>query len=359
MGDHAIAGGTRPGPGPALMAQVPIDPPAEEQLRLEAAEWFARMRSPDADRYRAAFESWIEAHPDHRAFYDRMALRWQQAGLVGHTDAGKQREGLPEPRPTAESRTRYYALAACLAAVIMIGVSAWLWSPSRSDGPAGRTEVAESAVTSPMGIRRVRLADGSLVTLDTDTSLTVRLTQGERRIVLNRGRARFEVAHDAGRPFIVSVGGDEVVALGTVFDVSLVSGRPRVSLFRGSVEVRHAPGAAPGGSRTIARLVPGQAIALAGSAPVPQSAPAADAAWVTGMLSFENAPLTDVLAAANRYSERKVTIDDPALGALKVTGTFRADHPDELAATLAAAFGLEVARLGDGLVLRRRIAAHR
>jgi len=64
------------------------------------------------------------------------------------------------------------------------------------------------------------------------------------------------------------------------------------------------------------------------------------------------APLAEVLAAANRYTPRKVAIDDPALGTLNVTGTFHADRPDELAAALAAAIGLEVVPRGDDLLLR-------
>jgi transmembrane sensor len=329
----------------------PIEPEAEERLRIQAAAWFARMRSPASEQDHAEFDTWL-AQPGHREFYERMAVRWRQSDLLSHTRVGREREGFPPPR-ARKYPGRYYALAASLIAVIAVGLIFWAWSGDRL-GAGGQSGMAGAAITSPVGIRQVRLADSSIVTLDTASAIEVQMSEGTRRIKLVRGRARFEVAHDASRPFIVLAGGEEVVALGTIFDVSLTSGGSRVSLLRGSVEVRHASGDGKPG-RVIARLAPGQAIALVGDTPVVQNAPPADAVWTKGMLAFDGAPLAEVLAAANRYSGRKVAFDDPALAALKVTGTFHVDRPDELAATLAAAFGLEVARRGDGYVLRRPV----
>jgi transmembrane sensor len=332
------------------MPPAPMEPGAEERLRIDAAAWYVRMRSPVTDEERAEFDAWL-GQPGNRVLYERMAVRWLQSDLISKTKVGQEREGLP-PRRTGGHRGRHYALAASLVAVIAIGLTLWAWSGDRPRGGGVESGMAATAITSPVGIRQVRLADGSTVTLDTASAIEVQMTEGARRITLVRGRARFEVAHDASRPFIVTAGADEVVALGTIFDVSLNSGSPRVSLLRGSVEVRHAgKGGAPG--RVIARLTPGQAIALVGDAPAVQTAPPAEAIWTKGMLAFDGVPLADVLAAANRYSARKVSIDDPALGTLRVTGTFHADRPDELAATLAAAFGLEVVRRGDGYLLRR------
>jgi transmembrane sensor len=332
---------------------MPIDPNGGgdgDSLQQDAADWFSRMRAPDSGQYRPAFEVWLAENPGHRAAYDRIALRWQQADLLSHTPSGRERAGLPGRKRSARP---VYALAACLIGAILIGISVWAWSGPRPGANAPRTEVAGSKLSSPVGIRRLRLSDGSFITLDTESSVTVRMTDGERRILLTKGRARFEVAHEATRPFIVSAGDGEVVATGTVFDVSLASGHPCVSLLKGSVEVRRRPAGSPE-QPMVVRLVPGQSITLDGASPAPQRAPVADSAWASGMLVFEDAPLSQVLATANRYSRRIVSIEDPALGSLVVTGTFRADRPDELAATLAAAFGLEVVQKGDNLVLRRR-----
>ncbi|WP_083942745.1 FecR family protein [Sphingomonas soli] len=319
------------------MPPITPEPMDEESLRAAAAEWYARMRGPDAERHRAAFETWLAEHPAHRQAYVRMALRWDQAGLVGHTPSGQARQGLPASPVRRAMPMRYAALAASLIAVIALSALFWL-SPS---GTPTVPQVAAREFVSPVGeIRRVTLEDGSVVTLDTGTRLEVAFTSAERRLRLLAGRARFEVAHDSARAFVVMAGEGEVVATGTVFDVSLVGPRPRVRLIEGSVEVRsRAANASP---KPVARLVPGQAITLGTPQVTPSPAPPAEERWVSGMLSFDGTPLADAIAEANRYSERRILLGDPALGTLRVTGAFKAGDQVAIAGALAASFGLRV-----------------
>src|SRR5262249_47175706 len=69
------------------------------------------------------------------------------------------------------------------------------------------------------GIDNVALADGSRMTLNTDTRIRVALTETERRIELDKGEGFFEVAKDPSRPFVVYAGNKRVVAVGTKFSV--------------------------------------------------------------------------------------------------------------------------------------------
>jgi len=328
------------------MPRSPAVPAGDDPLRGEAADWFARMRGPDAERYRAAFEAWRAAHPSHRAAYDRMELRWGQSGVVGHTPSGQARAGLP-PRPVRRVSAARLALAASLVGIA--GSAALLWVSQR-DAVAPAAVVARSELASPVGtIRRIELPDGSRVVLDTATRLSLAFTAGERRLRLVEGRARFEVAKDATRPFIVMAGEREVVAIGTVFEISLLPGAPRVQLIEGAVEVR----AAPGSVVPVRALAPGQQLALDRAEAVPALANMVETRWAWGMLSFEDAPLGEVLAALNRYSARKIVLAEPGLAQLRVTASFRIGDPDKLAAALAAALALEVGARGDAIELRR------
>ncbi|WP_420829961.1 FecR family protein [Croceicoccus hydrothermalis] len=334
--------------------QQPKSGPGDD-VRLAAAEWFARMRGPDAERHRAEFETWYRAHSAHAAAYDRMGLRWDQSGLVGHTPSGRARQGLPEA-PQRRFPVRALALVASAAAIIVVVtllLSARGNVPMQDPGPQVTNN--NTSVETPRGdIRRMRLPDGSVVTLDSDSRIVVAFTSGERRLRLVAGRARFEVAHEADRPFIVAVGGGEVVATGTRFDVSVIGGKPSVRLIEGSIEVRRpATSAAADTGASMVRLKPGQMALVDTPAPA-ELAPTAGERWVSGTLSFENAPLADVLAEANRYATRQVRLGDPSLGSLRFTGGFRAGNPDQLAKALASGFELRIDRGPDGdLVLAR------
>jgi transmembrane sensor len=65
-----------------------------------------------------------------------------------------------------------------------------------------------------IGERRVvALPDGSRISMDSDTRVQVEYGKNARAITLDRGRSRFDVAHDTSRPFTVTAGHQTVVAV--------------------------------------------------------------------------------------------------------------------------------------------------
>jgi transmembrane sensor len=50
---------------------------------------------------------------------------------------------------------------------------------------------------------------------------------------------------------------------------------------------------------------------------------ARETSWVHGQIIFDDEPLGAVIAELNRYSEQKMTIDDPALAARPISGAFK------------------------------------
>lgn len=318
----------------------------------QAGIWFARMRGPDRERWRGEFEQWQAADPAHRDAYAEASEQWLDTGGLAGTEMGRNRR-LPEPRlpmwqmPAARP---VFAVAALL--LVVLAGFWWLRAPSAVPDPA-LVASAEPQATRVGEIRTVKLGDGTTVTLDTDSAIEVRLSGDLRQVRLVRGRARFDVAHDAARPFRVEAGGRTVTALGTMFDVGIEPGGVRVSLLRGSVDVR---GVAPaGGVAAVTRLAPGECFTdVARSPQVVRASPGLQQ-WVSGMLDFDGVPLGNVLEQTNRYSARKIRLGDPSLATERVTGGFRPLPVEELATALAAAFSLQVERSPQGdLILRRR-----
>jgi transmembrane sensor len=173
------------------------------------------------------------------------------------------------------------------------------------------------------------LADGSRVTLNTASAVHADYTGHERRVILVRGEAFFDVAKDATRPFVVSAGSRQVIAVGTAFDVRLQGSQMKVTLVEGKVQVVRGADLI-GAARTSAQ--PQSAVLLeAGSALVTQDDGAdhverLDAAratsWRSGRLVFDGERLADVVAEMNRYSRERLEIADPALQGRQVSGVF-------------------------------------
>jgi transmembrane sensor len=183
----------------------------------EAAAWIWRMDSAAIDAAdRQAFEAWQRQDPRHRRAVSELSAVWD--ALDGLAEA-KREEKIATFANTAKAARRHHpqrwwmAAAAALAAVA-VGVGA-LWLQRGSELQTLSTAVGQQ--------RNVTLADGSVVTLNTNTIVESDLRHRTREIYLLKGEAHFQVAHDRSRPFLVHAGDAVVRAVGTAFEVRVLA----------------------------------------------------------------------------------------------------------------------------------------
>lgn len=283
-----------------------------------AARWALRRREGlDADG-RAALQAWLDADPRHaQAFAELEATLAQVARLPRH-EVERLRAGFVPRRPPR--RLQHAASAVVAVAAFGVAWTAWdRWSMQPRFEQQYTTQRGEQlAVTLPDAAD-----DGSRVRLDTATRLDVRLYRDRRELRLHDGRASFAVHHDTKRPFHVRAGTLDVVVTGTRFTVRLTrdgldAGRTVVEVEQGRVLVSAGDDAAP------VELHAGQALAAdAAGRPGPVHALAAAAPWREGRISFDGVPLAQALAEFERYGPTGVVVRDPAVGALRVGGSWR------------------------------------
>lgn len=316
-----------------------------------AAQWFGLMQGPATGEERAAFAVW-HAEPANAAAYARLTAAWDQSMFLANRPIGRNRD---------LSRARRWRpggalLAAGIAglAIVSGGIAANRAGWFAPDPRPGAIELAAGTGV----IRTIQLPDGSRVTLDRGAAIRDLSSAGERRIILLRGRARFDVAHDAARPFVVDAGEGRVIAHGTVFDVAVEGPAVRVVLVRGAVEVRGRgygkPGAAPAHM-----LAPGDELLLQDGIGAPTRADAATLAWPgAAMISFDAAPLRDAVAAFNRTSVQAIRLEAPGAASHRLSGAFRRDDPQGFADAVAISFGLDATRGPDGSIILREATAN-
>src|SRR3569833_3065681 len=159
------------------------DMPADVVI-AEASAWLVRLNSPQkSSTDQAAFQEWLRADSAHVRAYELAAQMWAMIPRAARLNA---------KNPGAWPGARIIALAAAACAAV-IAVT-WFVMLARM-APSYETAVGEQ--------RTLILSDGTKVTLNTNSALTVRYTRSERRTYLNRGEAMFEVAKNPRRPFLV------------------------------------------------------------------------------------------------------------------------------------------------------------
>lgn len=336
------------------MSKDPAQDPEEvgaNPLLEEAVGWCLRMNGPDADHHRTAFDNWLALGGVHRQIYSEVSELYGFGGTLRPEDLARSSPAEPV-KSTEGSRAHPHvtlALIGALAVVVMtVGALYFEWH-RRETAAAKLAAASEASVgqlqTGLADIRAMRLHDGSVLTLDTDSLVTFDLNGRERRIRLERGRVRFNV-HPEARPFSVVAGDRTITAQGTIFDVSLAEDQTvDVTLLRGAVLLRPLgqPATMSGAS---SRLQIGyQATYQADNILKVRRSARADfqaSQWPTGLMSFEGVPLAEVIRQANRYALVKIYVSDPSLGERKFFGTLRMQDTRALAKVLAHAFSLKI-----------------
>jgi transmembrane sensor len=247
-----------------------------------------------------------------------------------------------EPKPSWTGRAAM-PIAAALVAALGLGAALTLNWPNR--------EEFETAIG---GHETIPLADGSKVELNTDSRLRVAAMDDQRRVILDKGEAYFEVAKDPARPFVVEAAGQRVTVLGTKFSVRIEDGEVRVAVTEGRVRVE-----LPAALHVAPVVLTPGGVANSGAGGVLVSAKAVpqveeSLSWRSGMLIFRNATLAEAAADFNRYNRTKLVMSDAELGRIQIGGSFRATNLDGFVRLLERGFDVRATRQGDTIVLAKK-----
>jgi transmembrane sensor len=353
------------------------NPATREQVRREAADWFVANREGLTTSQRQQFASWLRRSAIHveeylrtlqlacdlrQAVIDpevsvdslieraRRELRSKVRSITPHGDASGLSPELvpgtlqaPGALHVASSRWRraVLAVAAALAVVAVAGIA---WQSIRtSPGPAPPAILVHFATRHGEQLTQ-KLQDGTVLHLNTDSSVTVRYTGRERHVEVESGQAAFEVIHSPTRPFRVFSGTTEVTDWGTKFEVYRQPAAIVVTVLEGRVVVSPTDASAVRGA-TALLVTTGQRLRIAPgewpSGAVPIDAQRASA-WLNKKIVFEREPLVAVAAEFNRYAVRPIEIETPALRQISITGTFAEDDVESFIAFLRSLDGVRV-----------------
>jgi transmembrane sensor len=341
----------------------------EEQVRAAIAEqagkWFvANDEGPLDAQDSAALAAWLKTSPVHIEEFlavstiardlkeARTDPKFALEAILARARAEDDTQVQPlwprvidavRGRPSARWLTAAVTMAAC--AVLSLGLLL-RWNarqptlhPSAPDGiTALHFETRHGEQLSR------RLADNSVLHLNTDSAVTIRYGKTERLVMLTSGQADFDVAHEPDRGFRVIAGSAEVVDLGTKFDVRLEHDSTVVTVVEGLVSVGPSNSSQNHSPRFVQLSADQQTRVTAGEGPATPVAVDAQrtTAWLHRQIAFDHEPLERVAAEYNRYTSKPIEIATPTLRNLEISGVFATDDPEAFIAFLRSLEGVRV-----------------
>ena len=317
----------------------------------DAIAWQTRLTSGDeAESDWIEFTEWLEAGPENRLAYEQ--VEQFSGSLDGLPLASADREQSSTPnfraafaRKIVQSPIPWVGAALAAAAVLLIV----------SGIPSGPPQVIAATYSTHVGeTHSVRLADGSVLDLNTNTLIRTFLGNGQRRVSLIRGEVLFHVSKDSAHPFEVLIGSHKVQVIGTVFDVLRTDHKVSVTVAEGRVRFGNA------GSGSAVTLTPSDQLVYRETIGVRVSRVPSNAAsaWRNGYVVYENGTLADVVDDLNRYFKHKVHVDTHT-GQERFSGVLQMDREEDVLGRLTHLLPVKVEREGNAAVILRGSASKR
>lgn len=296
-----------------------VAPNAElREVARAAAQWLALLESGEAtDDDHARLQHWRSSDSRHEHAWQKIQLLRQRFSVLPAALAMATLD-----RPDLARRAalkRVLGLAALVPATWLISrqlpMDAWRADLHTSTGER----------------QRLSLGDGSSLQLNTASAVNVDLPA--RQLTLVRGEIALNVPGSSALTVNAAYG--RIIVSRSEICVRLNERDCHVSVVSGSVQLQplHGP---------TLQLNAGQQVSLqaAGAGPIALF-DAKMPGWRDGVLMAQNQPLGDFLRELSRYRSGLLRWD-PALEALRITGSFRLDNTDQILALLAASLPIDV-----------------
>ncbi|RYG37376.1 MAG: DUF4880 domain-containing protein, partial [Burkholderiales bacterium] len=304
------------------------------EIDQAAADWAARLDRADlADEESSALAAWMAADPRRRGAFLRaraLALHSESARALGQNYRPADFGGLVEAKPSRRMVLGWGSgIAASLVVATVVGLSL--------DAP-------EAYATTRGEVMRRPLPDGSMLTLNTQTRVSVVKRGWRCEIELLEGEIFLDSKSSPDQNVLVRAAGCELNPRNATFRVLAKAGGVTDIVIR-SGQVDLAP---PGRHTTLPVLLragTGATIqppdkkhrsALITVGQLSTDTIARKMAWLEGNIAFEDTSLEEAAAAFSRYSDTLIAIDDPKLARRKITGLFAANDPAAFAHAAAA-----------------------
>jgi transmembrane sensor len=327
----------------------------------EAADWLVRCNEGLPPEEETRFHRWRLADRRHASAYAELEQTWAVLRGPRRTGQTGQLTRVLDERKRKRSHGRKVRIFAGvgIAAALVLGVLSVT---------TGLTPFSNRP-TFTVRPNQQTLPDGSVVELNSGAEILVSFSPDQRGVRLLRGEALFIVAKNAVRPFVVTAGAVEVLAVGTAFAVRQDVGHVGVLVTEGRVAVERVPAQAaqplPSAEVNDERVYLGAGDRLVVPADLPVSAPmvirpvtpeemALALAWRGKRIEFTGTPMAEAVELLNRQNRIQLSIADSAVARIRLSGVFWADDPEGFVRLLENGMNVRAERSPEAIVLRRR-----
>ena len=340
--------------------------PDKAAIKEEAGAWIVKIDQGELSSEQVIeFQAWLSQSRYHKEYIEKLAQNWDSMSILSELA-----ELFPLPESAQEDKKSVNRNWMPMWVMTSVSVC-FLVAMLVFDLNLNFTKTEYMTVVGQQS--DVKLDDGSIVSLNTDSHLEVDFSGDIRMVRLLKGEAHFDVAKNPKRPFVVYAGKGMVWAVGTAFNVRYTDVNVDVMVTEGTVKVyAESEDIKPGSRRlsptesqmdefTVSDITQHEVIANAGQTvsyreaieehiEVTPQVVDKKLAWQTGYLTFSGESLERALAEIARYTDKEIIITDDSIKSLQIGGHFKTNDIDGLLVSLGQGFDLDIHYTSDNRI---------
>ncbi|WP_146194631.1 FecR family protein [Flavobacterium crocinum] len=213
-----------------------------------------------------------------------------------------------------------------IAAILVVGLSIAFTAAQFIFKPEVITQITAKGEK-----KEIFLKDGSVIVLNSNSSITYPEEFETTRNITLVGQAYFKVFRDVKRPFIVQTHDVKVRVLGTSFDINSYNHHnTKVSVISGKVEV-----SSPTGKKV--QITKNQQADLIKNSDLQISTENSEdkIAWISNTIMLKNTKLSETVKIIENWYNVDITIEDQDLNNLTISGKFKDEKLENVLESIA------------------------
>lgn len=260
------------------------------------------------------FLDWLNSRDGEEIYKIIIEQEWQKEVFDSEDTPQKESPLIPSTKMEYLSETKnkkkspsikhkmWFGLAASIVMIFSASYIYYLYPNSEvPERPESIGEVKTIIKSTPKGVKKtIKLPDGSMVALNSDSKLTYGEDFLHNRVVNLHGEGFFEVVKDELHPFSVITKNISTTALGTSFNIKAYSEKPEIQivLASGKVKVENTL------DNSFHEILPGEATTYSKENQILKKETVDVSAilkWKDGILHFEKVPFNVIIEDLERW----------------------------------------------------------
>lgn len=348
----------------------------DDQILDKALHWLAEVDRGLTPEREIILKEWLGESIKHKETFLEMASMWDNLDVLAQ---------LSDVFPYKSSNNKWYnhtGFYKIAASVLFCLTASFYFIIPTDDNLAQQnssTEYRELVATYRTKIGEhstIKLPDSSIITLNTNSEVSVEYTHSLRNLVLKQGEVHVEVAHNKNRKFLVHAGDKTIEAVGTAFNVQHYNNVDiELLVTEGTVvvsELLNDEGSKKinlidtlnhlisNDKETILTVTAGEKINLnlnekvnASKIKIENIVNEIDSklSWMDGKIVFKGESLQEAIEEISRYSQWKLELRGEKIKQVKIIGRFQAGDIDLLLSTLNKNFNIHSEHVANSKII--------